>query len=202
MNRVDELDVIIRRKKGRVIALIPQLNLYAEAHDVQTAMADLDEKKKTLVADLEELGELDRLELEGPSAGRTAARASGAGLGQFAIKTAIVAGAIAAVIVVSGGYLAGSINNSIQETVSNVRSLKIGGAKFWSRVEETVDRMAAPEAICRKRRSRSSSVTSAPSAQNGGRSWSRFMPPWTCRIVRRLKRLRGIRLKRNKGQRA
>jgi hypothetical protein len=45
MNRVDELDVIIRRKKGRVIALIPQLNLYAEAHDVQTAMADLDEKK-------------------------------------------------------------------------------------------------------------------------------------------------------------
>jgi hypothetical protein len=73
-----------------------------------------------------------------------AARASGAGLGQFAIKTAIVAGVIAAVIVVSGGYLAGSINNSIQENVSNVRSLKIGGAKFWSRVEETVDRMAAP----------------------------------------------------------
>ena len=144
MNRVDELDVIIRRKKGRVIALIPQLNLYAKADDVQTAMADLDEKKKTLVADLEELGELDRLELDGPSAGRTAARASGAGIGQFAIKTAIVAGAIAAVIVVSGGYLAGTINNSIRETVSSVQNAKIGGAKFWSRVEETVDRMAAP----------------------------------------------------------
>lgn len=144
MNRVDELDVIIRRKKGRVIALIPQLNLYAKGDDVQAAMADLDEKKKILVADLEELGELDRLELDGPSAGRAATRAGGAGLGQFAIKTAIVAGALAAVIVVSGSYLAGSINNSIQETVSNVRSLKIGGAKFWSRVEETVDWMAAP----------------------------------------------------------
>lgn len=87
MNRVDELDVIIRRKNGRVIALIPQLNLYAKTDDVQTALADLDEKKKTLVADLEELGELDRLELDGPSAGRTAAHASGAAIGQFGIET-------------------------------------------------------------------------------------------------------------------
>ena len=127
MNRVDELDVIIRRKNGRVVALIPQLNLYAKADDVQSAMADLDEKKKTLVADLEELGELDRLELDGPSAGRTAARASGAGIGRFAIKTAIVAGAVAAVIVVSGVFIAGTINNSIRKTVSSVQNAKIGG---------------------------------------------------------------------------
>ena len=115
MNRVDELDVIIRRKNEKVIAFIPQLNLYAKADDVQTAMASLDEKKKILVADLEELGELDRLELDGPSAGRAATRAGGAGMGQFAIKTAIVAGAIAAVIVVSGVLLAGTINNSFEK---------------------------------------------------------------------------------------
>jgi hypothetical protein len=141
MSRVDELDVIIRRKKGRVIAFIPQLNLYAKADDVQTAMASLDEKKKTLIADLEDLGEFDRLELDGPAAGRPAMRA---GMGPFAIKTAIVAVAVAAVIVVAGGFIAGTVNNSIRETVSSVRNMKIGGAKFWSGLEETLDRLAEP----------------------------------------------------------
>jgi hypothetical protein len=141
MSRVDELDVIIRRKSGKVVAFIPQLNLYAKADDVQTAMASLDEKKKTLIADLEDLGELDRLELDGPAAGRPAARA---GMGPFAIKTAIVAVAVAAVIVVAGGFIAGTVNNSIRETVSSVRNVKIGGAKFWSGLEETLDRLAEP----------------------------------------------------------
>jgi hypothetical protein len=141
MSRVDELDVIIRRKKGRVIAFIPQLNLYAKADDVQTAMASLDEKKKTLIADLEDLGEFDRLELDGPAAGRPAMRA---GMGPFAIKTAIVAVAVAAVIVVASGFIAGTVNNSIRETVSSVRNMKIGGAKFWSGLEETLDRLAEP----------------------------------------------------------
>ena len=34
MSRFDELDVVIRRKNGKVSAGIPQLGLFAKAHDI------------------------------------------------------------------------------------------------------------------------------------------------------------------------
>ena len=41
MSRVDELDVVIRHKGGKVIAGIPQIGLYAKGDDVNVALAAL-----------------------------------------------------------------------------------------------------------------------------------------------------------------
>jgi hypothetical protein len=59
----------------------------------------------------------------------------------FAIKTGIVAIAIAAVLVVSGVFVA----SGLQAVVNDVKKIKIGGEPFWAHVEEEVDRMASPQ---------------------------------------------------------
>ena len=61
MSVIDELEIIIRQKDGKVVASIPQLNLYAKAANVDAALASLDAKKAALVAEMEELGELGSL---------------------------------------------------------------------------------------------------------------------------------------------
>lgn len=144
MQNLDELDVVIRRKRGKIVALIPQLRLYAKGDDVLAALASLEEKKKALIADLDELGETLKLDSQ-PGAGRTGTPFGAAGIGPFAIKPGIVAAAVAAVMLISGVFVATSIDNSIREAVGNVKDIKIGGAMFWSRVEQTLDRLAAPE---------------------------------------------------------
>ena len=103
MSRLDELDVVIRRKNGKVIAGFPQLGLFAKADDVNAALAALDAKKKAFVADLEEAGELDTLEIEDRPAStrRVATITPAGGLGQFALKTGIVVCCVVAAFVIS-----------------------------------------------------------------------------------------------------
>jgi len=147
MDSLDELDVVIRRKRGRVIALIPQLNVYGKGADVQAALADLEEKKKALLADLEEFGEtLQTLQVDNNSTGAKRGKSAGAGgIGLFAVKAAIVGCAVAAVILVAGVFVTATLETSINEIVTNAKTLKVGGHAFWSRVEQTLDRLAAPE---------------------------------------------------------
>ncbi len=146
MSRVDELDVVIRHKGGKVIAGIPQIGLYAKGDDVNVALAALDARKKAFVTDLEEAGELDMLEIEDRPAPtrRVATITPAGGLGQFALKTGIVVCCVVAAFVFSAVLIASKVEQSIERTVNNVKSIKIGGPQFWTRMEDELDRMARP----------------------------------------------------------
>jgi hypothetical protein len=153
MNRLDELDIVLRSKSGKIFASIPQLSLFAKGENVEEALAALDEKKKELAAELEEAGELDTLVIDDrPATLRHAAAANRLGdLGLFVIKTAIVAIAIIAALTVSGVIVA----SKVEGVVNDIKSVKIGGAPFWGRLEQDLDRMASadsdlPEAKKRK----------------------------------------------------
>jgi hypothetical protein len=144
MDKLDRLDIVLRRKNGSVVASIPQLSLYAKGANIDAALAALEAKKAALAADLEEMGELDRFEpdpLIMPN-GRPIAATTSGDLRQFAIKAAIVAAAFAVVVVVSGLLVA----SRIQSAVSSFKEAFRGGQEFWVRVEREVDRMASPEA--------------------------------------------------------
>jgi hypothetical protein len=52
---IDELQIVIRQKDGKVLASIPQLNLYAKATNIDAALAALNAKKATFVSEMEEL---------------------------------------------------------------------------------------------------------------------------------------------------
>ena len=88
---LDDLDTVIRRKNGKVLANIPQLGLYAKGENVEAALAALDAKKKELAAELEETGELDMLENNNRQPRRGLTASTSDDLGRFAIKTGIVA---------------------------------------------------------------------------------------------------------------
>ena len=150
MSRVDEFDIVIRRKNGAVAAGIPQLGLYAKGGDVGAALDSLEVKKKAFVADLEEAGELEMLEAESTRApsvrsGTTRGTGSVGDLGLFAIKGAIVVCFIVAAFAVSGALIASKVEQSVENTVNNIKSIKIGGAQFWGRLEAEVDRLARPD---------------------------------------------------------
>lgn len=152
MSSVDALDIVIRRKGGRITAGIPQIGLYAKGDNANAALQALEAKKKVFEADLEELGELDSFEIKDqPVANRSAAEKPSSNIGQFAIKVGIVAAFFVAAVVVSG-VLIGSrveqarsrVEQAIESSVNNVKSARIGGASFWSKVENELDRMASP----------------------------------------------------------
>jgi hypothetical protein len=142
MSRLDELDIVIRRKNGKILARIPQFSLYAKGENVEAALAALDVKKKELAAALEETGEFDRLEIDNrrvtPSHSPPGSTFSD--LSRFAIKAGVVAFCIAAALTVSGVI----VGSKIEKAINNVKSVKIGGAQFWSRMEAELDRMASP----------------------------------------------------------
>ena len=52
MSRIEELDIVIRHKDGRVTAGIPQLALYVTADDVHAAITALEQKRTAFFGDL------------------------------------------------------------------------------------------------------------------------------------------------------
>jgi Bacterial membrane protein YfhO len=142
MSRLDDLDMVIRRRNGKILANIPQLGLYGKGENVEAALAALDAKKKELAAELEETGELDILEIDNrpatPRRGVTASTSDD--LGRFAIKTGIVALFIGAALTISAAI----VGLEIEQAINNVKSVKIGGAQFWTRMEAELDRLASP----------------------------------------------------------
>jgi hypothetical protein len=142
MNVIDELQIVIRQKDGKVLASIPQLNLYAKAADIDAALAALNAKKATFVSEMEELGELETLEFPSlPTASPPNVVNMGGDLRQFALKTGIVAVAVCAILIVSGLFIVSSAHIAL----ASIKDLGRGGTEFWSRVERELDRMASPE---------------------------------------------------------
>jgi hypothetical protein len=141
MSVLDELEIIIRQKDGKVLASIPQLNLYAKAANIDAALAALNGKKAALVAEMEELGELETLKASLSTMSRPNVVNVRSDLGQFALKAGIVAVAITAIFIVSGLFIISSAHSAL----NSFKDMGRGGAEFWSRVERELDRMASPE---------------------------------------------------------
>jgi hypothetical protein len=147
MSRLDDFDVVIRKNNGRIVAGIPQAGLYAVGDDIPAVLAALEEKKKAFVADLEEAGELGLLDVERRPAGAQrlasypqAAIKPPSDIGRFILKTGIVVVAVIVIFVGSGLLIA----SQVDRTIANVKSIKIGGRQFWTRVENEIHKMASP----------------------------------------------------------
>src|SRR5262249_37197630 len=104
MSRIDELDVIIRHKGGKMIAGIPQLSMYAKADEVHAAITALEQKRPAFFGDLAESGALDDLEVRDYSPRRASPRDRG-GLGQFTLKALIIIGLIAGAFILSAALV-------------------------------------------------------------------------------------------------
>jgi Bacterial membrane protein YfhO len=143
MSFFDQQDIVIRRKSGRVVACIPRFSLYAHGNTIDAALAALDAKKISFTKDLEDAGELEDFESNPPPLtnghGPPLAGNARGDLRQFAVKVVIVAAAIAAVLMISGLFIA----STAQSVVSSIKGM--GGHAFWGRVERELDRMASSE---------------------------------------------------------
>lgn len=147
LDKLNELDVIIRRKGSNVVAGIPQLRIYAKGKNLESALGALEVKKEQFISDLEAAGELGVLNSDDqPELTAQNSRRVGPGeVGRFAIKTTIVASIAAIAIVISGAFIVSQINGTIANTLDIVKNTKIGGSQFWTRVEHQLDEMASPK---------------------------------------------------------
>jgi hypothetical protein len=144
MSRIDELDIVIRHRGGKVIAGIPQLSLYAKADDVHAAITALEQKRTAFFGDLAESGALDDLEVREYAVSHASPPGQG-GLGQFTLKALIVIGLIAGASLLSTAWLASRIERIVANTEAKVQQYtKVGGAQFWEKLERELGRAADP----------------------------------------------------------
>jgi len=144
MSRIDELDIVIRHKSGKVTAGIPQLGLYATADDVHAAITSLEQKRSAFLADLNEAGGLDDLEVRHYNVG-SAPPQRRSELGQFTLKALIIIGLIAGAFMLSGALLVPRIERIVANTEAKMQQYtKVGGAQFWAKVEGELERAVDP----------------------------------------------------------
>jgi hypothetical protein len=141
MSRIDELDIIIRHKGGKVIAGVPQLSLYAKADDVHGAITALEQKRTAYFGDLAESGALDDLEVREYAASRASPR-DHSGLAQFTLKALIVIGLIAGAFILPAALLVPRIVANTEAKMQQYT--KVGGAQFWEKLERELGRAADP----------------------------------------------------------
>jgi hypothetical protein len=144
MSRIDELDIVIRHKSGKVTAGIPQLGLYATADDVHAAITSLEQKRAAFLADLSEAGGLDDLEVRHYNVG-SAPPQRRSELGQFTLKALIIIGLITGAFILWAALLVPRIERVVENTEAKMQQYtKVGGAQFWTKVEDELERAADP----------------------------------------------------------
>jgi hypothetical protein len=142
MSSIDELDIVIRRKSGKVTAGIPQLGLYATGNEVGTAIAALEQKRAAFLADLSEAGGLDDFEVRHYNVG-SAPQRRGSELGQFTLKVLIAISLIAGAFLLSAALLTSRIERLVDNTEAKMQQYtKIGGPQFWAKVQGELERAA------------------------------------------------------------
>jgi hypothetical protein len=141
---MDELDIVIRQKSGKVTAGIPQLGLYAKADDVHAAITALEQKRAAFLADLNEAGGLDDLEVRHYNVS-SAPQQRRSELGQFTLKALIIIGLITGAFILWAALLIPRIERVAENTEAKMQQYtKVGGAQFWAKVEDELERAADP----------------------------------------------------------
>jgi len=144
MSSIHELDIVIRRKRGKVTRGIPQLGLYATGNEVGAAIAALEQKRAAFLADLSEAGGLDDFEVRHYNVGSAPQRRRSE-LGQFTLKALIAISLIAGASLLSAALLTSRIERLVENTEAKMRQYtKVGGAQFWAKVQGELERAADP----------------------------------------------------------
>jgi hypothetical protein len=155
MSHINECDIVIRQKNGKVRAGIPQLGLYATADEIHAAITALELKRMAFLNDLAEAGGFDDIDVRPYTSGRPQPRMAG-GVGQFALKAGIVIGLIAGTAVMSTALLWPTIERIVVNAQANFERIvvnaeakmqeltKVGGPQFWMKVERELERAAEP----------------------------------------------------------
>src|SRR5258708_36924938 len=94
MGRLDEFDVVVRRRNARVIAGVPSLGLYATADSTTAALEALEAKKRAYEADLGEAGLAEIIDTSYNLARPAAARPLAGRLAFLAGKVRIGSGSV------------------------------------------------------------------------------------------------------------
>ena len=150
MDRLDEFDIVIRRRDNKVTAAVPQLSLYSTAADLNGALEGLERKKAELVKELTEVDDLDslaRVPLAAPAAAAGWARSDS--LGRFTIKVAIVVALVAVAVLGSANLVGAEIERLVYRARTDMQTLldqytRIGGPQFWAKMEYNLEEMANP----------------------------------------------------------
>ena len=146
MSRIDELDIVIRHKGGKVIAGIPQLSLYSKADDVHAAITALEQKRTVFFGDLAESGGSSMSWKCAPTPLVLPHRRAAATSANSTLKALIVIALIAGLFTLSGALLASKIERIVETAQANMQQYtKVGGAQFWEKMERELARAAEPE---------------------------------------------------------
>src|SRR6266545_535604 len=161
MNDLDGFDIIIRQKKNKVTAAIPQLSLYATAGDINSALEGLERKKIDLWKDLSEVGDIDDVATI-PRSFQPAKNSSSFGSSfvneilRFTIKVTVVVFLFVVGAVLTTNYLSARFATLVDRTQIRAQEVlqqfqtttaqygKIGGRSFWEKVEAGIHDMAEP----------------------------------------------------------
>jgi len=147
----EHLDIMVRRKNGHCLASMPQINLFAAANSVPTALEILEKKKNDLVAELTAADCLDDFKIAPFDAGLYAPRRESKSVQRSALgfigKTLVVVTAVVIGGVSVTRYTMKSIDQLLTHQSAEIRENlgSIGGAKFWTNLEAQIANLADPK---------------------------------------------------------
>jgi len=139
MASIDELDIVIRHKAGKVVASIPQLPFHAIGGDARSALSLLEKKKRALLEDIKAAEVPDEFEQVPWIAGSSATRmvTQSGSVWQFALKFLIAVIMLSAAVLIMAGLLGDKIKKELG-------GVSVGGHQFWMKLESELSRMADP----------------------------------------------------------
>jgi len=131
---LEDMDVLVRRRRGRYLASMPQVGLYATAASLSQAIDALEVKKKSLLEELTAAGALGEIRVGYPTA--TVQPTMLPALALFAAKAVIVMVLFLAIV----GYS----RFALESEVARFQAPKLGGAAFWADLQKNIARAAEP----------------------------------------------------------
>jgi hypothetical protein len=147
----DRLDILIRQRKGRFLASLPQINLFAAADSVAAAIEGVDRKKQALLADLAAANALDDFRFLPFNADvSTYHKPTPAAIYRGALSFIAKVAVITAAMVIAGFLLSRQVTQTVDRMLSHQsaelrdRFSSVGGAKFWVNLENQLARAADP----------------------------------------------------------
>lgn len=147
MGTLEKADILIRHQNGKFIAGIPQVGLYAKGEDPISALAALEEQRKSLPSDIEDTIELFDSGKRGPA---VASQRGNWKIGLFVLKLVLVIFLAGGASLYIGNTLAARLNQTIDKARSAFNEQRVSGD-----VKQAIARAAeytrkAPEAEKRK----------------------------------------------------
>lgn len=133
--------VVLTERNGRFHLFVRELGLRVADPSLGAAYARLAEERQRCLAELEETGLEDLLPPAAPRHDPHGLSDRRSGLGRFAGKAAIVAGALIVVMLFAGW----TVNAVVDSAVARLGMNQVGGREFWTGLEAAIHEAGAPD---------------------------------------------------------